>query len=267
MALLFTPHGFSESVEDSELLGMTLEQLMSVKVITSTQREQSVHKAPSVVTVFTRRQIEDIGASHLIDILRFAPGVETSLAPDGFYRLAIRGERKEGNILFLLDGSKLNDPYDEQAFFDFPAYLIKQVEIIRGPGSAIYGSSAVSGVINIISRKDGPSIKLAAGNDNKGGVQAQFKQTTSDTEFSATLGIKTSDGDEQRVGARGSIAPVGLFGTTNRFHNELYVNSKLTIADWESGLYVHHRENGDWGGHAFQLGTNSDFKKKSVTTN
>ncbi|WP_144392132.1 TonB-dependent receptor plug domain-containing protein [Pleionea sediminis] len=254
------------SAEKIDLFELTIDELMDVKVVSSTQNAQFVRKAPSVIDVFTRRQIELFGAESLIELLQYSAGIEASLAPNGFYRVAIRGERKDGNILFLFNGQKLNDLYNGQAIFNFPTSLIEQVEIIRGPGSALYGSNAVSGVINIIPRKTNDSIGIEAGSHDKHALSLH-RVFDGAARISTTLGYRESKGDLRSVTARNFASSESYSSTTNHFLDNTYLSTNIDYENWNASFYFSNYENGDWGGPSFNLGTNSDFKTTSYHLN
>ncbi|MCK4908970.1 MAG: TonB-dependent receptor [Planctomycetes bacterium] len=125
-------------------------------VVTAAKKEQFITKAPSNVTVITAREINDCGARTLQDVLKLIPGIEINTTRKGLGRIWIRGvtSRYNNKVLFLVDGFPCRElvygqfPVDEQ----FPLAHIKRIEVIRGPGSALYGANAFSGMINIITK-------------------------------------------------------------------------------------------------------------------
>lgn len=125
---------------------------------TFTRTERSIRTAPQAVTVITREQIEQSGATTLSEVLRFVPGINSRLTPMG----SQVGARSFGatpfseRMLFLIDGTPYNSP-DKGGYPGHPAYedffpleAIKRIEVIKGPGSSLYGYNAYFGVINII---------------------------------------------------------------------------------------------------------------------
>jgi len=124
--------------------------------ITANRTETSREEVGSSITVITARQLEEMQKSTVLDALRTVPGlnvVQTG-GPGGQTSVFIRGAKSE-DALILLDGVEINDPTTPGRSFDF-AHLttanIERIEIIRGPQSTLYGSDAMSGVINIISK-------------------------------------------------------------------------------------------------------------------
>jgi outer membrane cobalamin receptor len=158
-AALIVPQALAqepEEVEPEELFEMSLEELMEVEVSVASRKEVSQRESPGIVTVITRDQIQKSGARDLIDILRLVPGFDVGFDTSGAYGVAIRGIwANEGKVLVLMDGVPLNDEMYStfQYGHHIPVDIIERIEIMRGPGSVMYGESAELGVISIITMK------------------------------------------------------------------------------------------------------------------
>lgn len=114
-----------------------------------------LHNTPNVITIVTREEIESSGARDMMDVLRLMPGVTFAQSQDGSIGIGMRGNwANEGKVLLLMDGQELNDIYGANLLFanHYPADMIERVELIRGPGSALYGGFAEFGVINLVTR-------------------------------------------------------------------------------------------------------------------
>ncbi len=157
----------------NELRQMTLEELMQVTITGSTLTDESIKTVPSAVTVFNRAQIEQMGFDYLHELLDLVPGYQTQRNAESAmsYSYGARGRRNGAHskeILLLVDGRILNDPRLGSAN---PVMInlaqIERVEVIRGPGSALYGSGAYTGVINIITRQNTNELKLGTGSFNR----------------------------------------------------------------------------------------------------
>ena len=115
----------------------------------------SSRETPSIVSVITAEEIENTGARDITDVLRLIPGFDVTQDLQFVQGLSLRGNwANEGKVLFLLDGQPMNDLlYQTVAMGNrFAVEMIERIEVIRGPGSAIYGGSAEYGVINIITK-------------------------------------------------------------------------------------------------------------------
>jgi len=146
------PGASPEPNEVEDLFEMSIEELMELEVGVASLAESTQRESPGVIFVMTRDQIQKAGFRDLVDILRFVPGFDIGFDTVGAYGVGIRGMwANEGKVLVLMDGIELND--DMYSTFQYghhiPADIIERIEIMRGPGSAIYGESAELGVISI----------------------------------------------------------------------------------------------------------------------
>ncbi len=140
----------------------SLEDLMNIKVYSASRYDQRLAEAPATVTIVTRDEIQRYGYRTLAEILRSVPGF--FIPYDRLYSyVGIRGFANPGDyntrVLLMVDGHRLNDSIFQQAMIgtEFPidVDMIERVEVIRGPASSIYGTNAIFGVINVITRKVG----------------------------------------------------------------------------------------------------------------
>ncbi len=241
---------------------LSLEELLNTEVISATKKLQKQNEAPSIISIIPLNQFKAIGAVTLIDALKFIPSLEVSMGVDGFYRVSIRGTRKEGNILLMIDGNSLNDFYTGKALFDLPIDFIDRVEIIRGPGSSIYGSNAMVGVINIISIKRN-NISIGGGINNTLKLGANFFKQKNKNNISFSVGGQTSKGahaviDTDKVGSFDwSLTNLDKSFTTNRWNKDAYFNTNINIGDLHINLFDAVRQQGMYAGPLFIATTNS----------
>jgi vitamin B12 transporter len=126
-------------------------------VITATRTPLPVEDIPAGVTVIDRQQIEASGAVTLGDVLDTVPGLHVSASggPGGQASVFMRGTNSD-HVLVLRDGMPINDASDVSGAYNFGTETlsdVERIEIIRGPMAALYGSGAIGGVINLISRR------------------------------------------------------------------------------------------------------------------
>ena len=139
------------------------------EVTIATRHETQIRKAPSIVTVITDEEIKNLGYRTFAEILRTVPGFEILKKADfGEVVPAVRGLAGADKVRVMLNGHLVNNPLGGGAFSnfdDFPVESIKRIEIIRGPGSAMYGENAFTAVINIITKdaKDIDGVKISSG--------------------------------------------------------------------------------------------------------
>ncbi len=158
--------------DEKNMFDLSLTELMNITVATKTAI--SVEEAPSIVSVVTASEIKNMGARNLVDVLRTIPGIEIDHSVSFWtHEVNVRGIRNSytSKVKLMLNGHRVYGwlymfaPF--QLFDCISINNIKRIEIIRGPGSALYGAGAFTGVINIITKKGGDepsSVSIAAGN-------------------------------------------------------------------------------------------------------
>ncbi len=140
------------------LADLTLLELSQLRVSVASKSAQTLRESPGIVSLITRDEIVASGARDLIDVLRLVPGFEFGIDVRGVTSIGIRGNwAHEGKVLILWDGQSMNEILfpSVQLGNHYPVDLIERIEIVRGPGSAVYGGMAELGVINIVSRAAG----------------------------------------------------------------------------------------------------------------
>ncbi|MES2769096.1 MAG: TonB-dependent receptor plug domain-containing protein [Bdellovibrionota bacterium] len=177
---------------------LSLEDLMKIEVALPSKKKQSQQNAAAIVSIVTRADIELYGMRDLSDVLRLVPGFEFGM--DSFANVGL-GSRglwvHEGKALIMINGVMANDlGYGNVNFLStFPAAIIEKVEIIRGPGSAVYGGLAEANVINVITRsgKDLDGVVVNANMGSMGGELTKsgnlaYGKKTEDMEYSLHFG-------------------------------------------------------------------------------
>ena len=130
----------------------------------ATFRNEPIPRAPGFITVLTSSTISKMPARFLTDVLKSMPGLDVRYSNFGEFFVSFRGNDDPTNVLVMVNGKRFNDPFNGRAPFDIPVDGISKIEIIRGPGSALYGNNALVGVINISTiRKEGISVKGGVG--------------------------------------------------------------------------------------------------------
>lgn len=129
---------------------MTLDELLNTEVTISTKQAQKVSEAPSIVTVITQRQIAESGARTLQQLVESVPGFTTIKRQSNERVLVARGLALRDGVLVQVDGVTVNDAFSGGFdFYDRPIHDIERIEIVRGPGSVLYGGYALSAVIQL----------------------------------------------------------------------------------------------------------------------
>ena len=169
-------------------------QTVPETVVTATRIATPVTDIPAGVTVIDRQTIEERGYLTLTDALSAVPGIRVSQSggPGGNASVFVRGTNSN-QVLVLRDGMPLNDASNSSGAFNFGVDTladVERIEVIRGPMAALYGSGAIGGVINLISRQGhepgfhltgelaGGYPKQLEGNANASGIQGPFDYST-----------------------------------------------------------------------------------------
>jgi iron complex outermembrane receptor protein len=206
---------------DDQLLLMLSgdEQLVSI----ATGTPQPVSKAPSVATVITAADIKATGATDLSEVLEAVPGLHVSR--NGFLWqpiYAIRGIATQFNpeVLILINGIPTTNGFygnRGQQIGGFPLEHVARIEVIRGPGSALYGAEAVSGVINIITKTaseiDGTESGLRAGSFETYDGWVQHGSRIGEVDVAAYVRLGHTDGFGGTIQADAQTALDNAFGT------------------------------------------------------
>lgn len=165
---------------------------------------QPVEEAPGIVSVITAQQIKDMGARDLNDVLKMVPGFQLPYDPRWYATTyTVRGLKQDFNsrVLVMMDGVPLNEAYYGLSSFnwgDMPLNNIKKIEVIRGPGSALYGTYAFLAVINIITKEaddiDGVEISAGGGSWNTQHHYLIAGKKVGDFSLSGYFDYRKSDG-------------------------------------------------------------------------
>lgn len=167
-------------------------------VVSATRTEMEVKDSPATITVINRKQIEDRKADNVMDVLRDVSGVQFDRSGNLAHGSALRIRGSEGDhVLILIDGKKIStDPsfYNTRELQRIRMDDVERVEVLKGPASVLYGSSAMGGVINIVTRRpDKDSVEVNIDNkvlEGEGSVQTNlgiYAQAKKRGSFSWTL--------------------------------------------------------------------------------
>lgn len=169
------PADTSES--PTALAAMSLEDLMKVEVTSVSKKKEKRQEAAAAVFVLTQEDIRRSGAMNIPDALRLVPGISVGRIDSSQWGVASRGFNGAfaNKLLVLIDGRSVYTPLDAGVFWDVQDVMledIERIEVVRGPGGAVWGANAVNGVINIITKKasdtQGGLLTGGAGTEEKG---------------------------------------------------------------------------------------------------
>jgi outer membrane cobalamin receptor len=205
------------TVTGNNFYDMNLEELMNIKISIASVKELTPRESPGIVTLITSDDIKNLGARDLIDVLRVVPGFDFGMDVEGVVGIGVRGNwAHEGKILLLIDGQEMNENlYSSiQLGNHYPVDNIERIEIIRGPGSAMYGDFAEYAVINIITKN---------ANELKGASFATLYGQSGKTIGHRNVAL--SFGDEHKDFSYSLSGSLGESNRSDKNYTDVYGNS------------------------------------------
>jgi outer membrane receptor protein involved in Fe transport len=184
-------HAAAQNRPPPDLAAASIEDLMKILVTTASRAPEGIAAAPARMHVVTAAQIERRGYRSISDLLEDLADFQVNLAGDQDYpvELAVQGTTGASRVVLLLDGIRVSSPTNEPLpmMANYPVHSARQVEIVYGPASALYGADAFSAVINIISKDVAESPGLMVGSSI--GQFGLYNQTVS---YGAKLGANAT---------------------------------------------------------------------------
>ena len=224
--------GPSEADAQDDVFELSLAELLNIEVTSVSKRAQRLSDAAAAVFVITADDIRRSGVTTIPDALRLAPGVQVASIDGSNWAVTARGfnGRFANKLLVLIDGRTVYTPLFAGTFWDSRDTMLEdidRIEIVRGPGATLWGSNAVNGVINIITRPAGETqgnlLAAGAGNQERGfasfrhggtvgergAYRVYAKAFDRDENEDANTGLPSDDAwDQARVGFRVDL-PLG----------------------------------------------------------
>ena len=275
MVSLVLSNSFAEENEEDDLYELYGgEELISI----ATGSVQPISKAPAVASVITAADIKSMGARYLNEVLETVPGLHVAFSPSGYAPIyTFRGIYTGSNpqVLVLINGISINNLFlgnRSQVWGGMQVEMISRIEVIRGPGSAVYGADAFAGVINIVTKTaddiDGTESGVRYGSFNTkegwlfhGGEYAGFKVALM-AEFLKTDGQDEDvDSDFQNLsdvifGTNASLAP----GPTNNGRDNLDLRLDIEKDKWKFRAGLQRRDDVEIGfGVGVALDDNAEY--------
>lgn len=168
----------AQPAPDSAAVGDTLVYSLDPILVTATRGPREVSRTPRPVSVVSRVEVRDRAPNTVADLFRSLPGLDVTGVGVNQGRPSIRGQRGQ-RILLLEDGLRLNNSRRQQDFGELPALIdvtgVERVEIVRGPASVLYGSDAIGGVVNVITRAPEREGLHGTGSFRYGSVEEQSR--------------------------------------------------------------------------------------------
>ncbi|MEC4889918.1 MAG: TonB-dependent receptor [Nitrospira sp.] len=177
------------AADQVDLAELSLEELMDLPVTSVSKREQPFSQSAAALFVLTQEDIRRSGATSIPEALRMVPGLQVAKIDSNKWAISARGfnGRFANKLLVLIDGRTVYTPTFAGVYWDVQDTLledIERIEVIRGPGATLWGSNAVNGVINVITKKakdtQGGLFVGGAGTEERGFTGMRYGAALSD---------------------------------------------------------------------------------------
>ena len=148
----------AQPMREADLADLSIEELGNIQVTSVSKHAERLLDAPASIFVITREDIHRSGATRLAEALRLAPNLEVARGSASSYAISARGfnSTTANKLLVLIDGRIVYTPLFSGVFWDAQDVMledVERIEVISGPGAALWGANAVNGVINVITRR------------------------------------------------------------------------------------------------------------------
>ncbi|MDO9425137.1 MAG: TonB-dependent receptor [Methylobacter sp.] len=248
-----------------DLMDLSLDELGAIPVSAiATGTSKPIFQSAAVTSVITAEQIKSMGATELHEVLETVPGMHGSLQRSTYdYNYSVRGIQNATNsqLLILLNGTRITTPFrgTTMSALELPVEAIQRVEVIRGPGSALYGADAFAGVINIITKKaadiKGSKVGVRAGEWDTQSAWGQHGAKWAGWDVATSLQYQHTSGDDGRIlNADLQTTKDNAFGT-HASHAPGPMNTRYETLNGHLNLQRKHWDIGFWAFNSINAGT------------
>jgi len=199
--LLWTATVVADEPEDELLDEFALLDLQA-EVSSAARHAQPLARSPSAISVLTRQDIEASGARRLPEVLRLVPGMDVYMTTPIWHAVGVRGNTTNASdsLLLLIDGRDATHEFlgaPLVGVHHFSMDEVERIEVIRGPGSSLYGANAYSGVINVITREPGTgptaAVSVRGGEHGAHEISCIANANVGDLSLGAGVGVVRED--------------------------------------------------------------------------
>ena len=271
MILLVTNVGLvfaAENEVDEQVLSALEEEVLWLReetyVTTATKTFEDIKKSGSTVSVISADELKSMGARNLMDALKRLPGLGINQFNIGMPAVEVRGVKTDfgEKVLFLINGHPTNNNLVNGgatwSYENFNVDEVQRVEVVRGPGSALYGANAFVAVINIITKKaediDGAIVTVGGGSYDTKEVNVQIGQEVGEFDVAVNFNVLDTDGIRGEV-ASDALGASGKVDSWDRRY-DLGFNMKYGNTAFQ-GKYV-QRNSGSFAGITNTLNDGSE---------
>lgn len=236
------------------------EQLVGI----ATKHLQKIDKAPAIVSVMSGQDIKNMGARNLQDVLQRIPGFAININNFGRYQIVVRGVKHldSNKVKLLVDSHAVNEEFSGGNAWIFDSLNldnVKRIEIIRGPGSALYGANAFSAVINIVTADaadiDGVSATVGRGSNAQSHINLQAGRRLGDFSIASNVDLFHTDGPALFVASD----KYGGSGNTKFNQSRLDIGIKAAYRDFTFNTRYINGKRGPYIGVADALAPDSQL--------
>lgn len=259
--------GFASEQETAEDVEQELRFLKAeTYVVTASKILERADKSVATVTVIPERQIRQMGARNLLDVLKVVPGLGISQTASSIRQLEVRGVMStfSERVLIMLNGH----PVDHNLFWggsmmtydDLPVDNVKRIEVVRGSGSALYGANAFLATINVITKEagdvNGAALAVGGGDNNTQQYNALAGKQFGEWHALANFHYSDTDGAESLI----RRDAVGKSGRTNLYERRRDLEWRLGYGNKAvlDGRFI-SKDTGSFAGPAGFLSKGSEF--------
>lgn len=237
----------SDTLKPDDILKMSFTDLMNTEVISASKVQQQIKDVAATVQVITAEQIKLRSYFTLEEALSDLPGFQFRNIVGFNSYVFMRGAPSQNNlILLLVDGIQINE-LNSGGFYgggQFNLSDVDRIEVVYGPASALYGTNAISGIVNIITQnpegKNKGQISLLGGNFNTGSIDFNLKNynKTKDIGFYISGMYKTTE----KADLRGTKGDDNWTSEMENFEKDLSLSAKLKIKSFDAGLVYQEKK-------------------------
>lgn len=237
----------TDTLRADDILKMSFTDLMNVKVISASKAPQQIKDVPATVQVITAEEIKARSYFTLEEALSDLPGLQFRNIVGFNSYIFMRGAPSQNNlILLLVDGVQMNE-LNSGGFYgggQFNLSDVERIEVVYGPASALYGTNAISGIINVITKstegKDKGHVSLLGGNFKTGMVDFSLKNHNvgKDIGFFVSGMYKTSE----KADLRGAKGDNNWTNDMENFENDLSLSAKIKVKSFNAGIVYQEKQ-------------------------
>jgi iron complex outermembrane receptor protein len=236
----------AQVIAAGNLADLTLEQLSNIEVTIATRRAQPLSDVPASAFVISSEDIRRSGATSLPEALRLAPTLQVARADANQYAISARGFNNvlANKMLVMIDGRVVYSPLFSGVFWEAQGVMLEdidRIEVVSGPGGTLWGTNAMNGVINVVTRSatETQGALLDAGSGNH------------DTVIGARIGLTP--------GSKGHLRVYGQFSS----RDDTERSNDLDLPDASDRLQTGFR--GDWGDASTAMTLSGDLYRGNIT--